>query len=417
MKKYTIVALAALLTVVFSLPVGAAIEHEFGGSWYTRMYSNRDFSGNDNESMDYTVVDTRTRLFYTATLNPNIKFVNKFEMDAVWGGPEDGYGNIGADGIKVEVKNTFLDVTHEPMNIRMGIQDGYLGRGFIFDDDFAGIIATMKSDTIEIPFIWVRAYEGNNIRTGRNKRDVDYFAIAPTFTVSEGFAVNPYIMYAMSDNAQDWDPLSQYKDVGIYYIGVNVDYETDLFGLWFTGIYQGGSADHAADTSKSDDFAAYLGAFGGNVKVSDTLGVHFQTFYASGQDPDDKDRTAFYVPAGQSYYWSEIMGYGEFDAQVSSGSPGDQISNIFAANIGASVSPVDKLSLNFDIWYAKLVEKDENNEDYLGTELNLGLGYSLLENIQVQAIAAYLFAGDATTAKASNDANPYELGVKFSIKF
>ena len=115
MKKLGIIALAALLVVAFTMPA-AALENVFGGYWRTRFVSQTDFTGsssNDidpasitaanpggdpyNERLNLSRVDTRTRLYWTAILNDNVKLVNKFEMDAVFGEPE--YGDIGADGI------------------------------------------------------------------------------------------------------------------------------------------------------------------------------------------------------------------------------------------------------------------------------------------------------------------------------
>ncbi len=415
MKKFTIFAFSALLLMSFSLPV-SALENDFGGYWRTRMFSYRDISGNDTESMDFTAVQTRTNLYYTAILNDNVKFVNKFEMNAYWG--DEGYGDIGADGVEVKVKNTYLDFTVEPVNVKLGVQGATLARGFIFDDDFAGVTATMNSETISIPFIWMKAYEGNNEGPGRNARDVDYYIVAPTFKVSETFTVNPYVLYAMSDNAQDWGPLEAYEDVSIYFVGLDLDLDMDMFSFWFTGIYEGGSADLASDNSKSHDFASYLGALGGSAQISDMFGVHFQGFYASGDDDKaDDDFEQFYVPCGQSHYWAELMGYGIIDETVSNNSPADQIGDIMAANAGIKLSPREDLSLTFDLWYAALAEDDENGENYLGTEFDAVLSYKLLENIDIDVVGAYLLAGDATTGGVDNDADPYEIGAQFSISF
>ena len=60
-----------------------------------------------------------------------------------------------------------------------------------------------------------------------------------------------------------------------------------------------------------------------------------------------KDETeAFFVPRGQSYYWSEIMGLGLFDNQASAKSCADKISNIMAANLGVGFKATDKLKLH-----------------------------------------------------------------------
>ena len=44
MKKFAILAIAALLVVAFTVPA-AAFENQFGGYWRTRFYINKKFSG------------------------------------------------------------------------------------------------------------------------------------------------------------------------------------------------------------------------------------------------------------------------------------------------------------------------------------------------------------------------------------
>jgi hypothetical protein len=153
--------------------------------------------------------------------------------------------------------------------------------------------------------------------------------------------------------------------------------------------------------------------------------AHGQVFYASGDDGnDDNELNAFYVPTGgQSYYWSEIMGYGTFDQQVSYGSPADKISNIMAIGVGAMVSPMEKLGLGLDIWYAQLAEDKDlqgnDVDDDLGTEVDFTVNYALLEDLDLKVVAAYLFAGDGTNPQADNEdgVNPFELGAQLSLSF
>ena len=101
-----------------------------------------------------------------------------------------------------------------------------------------------------------------------------------------------------------------------------------------------------------------------------------QAFYASGQDSGDDDIKEYFGTNGQSYYWAEIMGNGTFDNTVSIGSPGNKISNIWAANIGATIKPMEKLSLSGDIWYAAHVEDDFvlSGEKELGVEIDIRSG-------------------------------------------
>jgi hypothetical protein len=149
MKKFFVFALAVLLVFAFTLPA-AAVEHVFGGYWRTRFGTQQDFTGEDTlQSRDVTLVDTRTRLYYTAVLHDNLKLVNKFEIDAVWGlnGAQGGGtvagtnadADIGADGVGVEVKNSYADFNLGDWNFKVGYQGMKLARGLLFDADAAGV--------------------------------------------------------------------------------------------------------------------------------------------------------------------------------------------------------------------------------------------------------------------------------------
>lgn len=406
MKKLLVITMALLLVGAFTVPA-MAVDHEFGGYWRTRMYNYNNFSGDDSGAGDVQQADTRTRLYYTAVLSDEVKLVNKFEMDAVFG---DGTrGDIGADGQNFEIKNSYADFKLGDFNVKLGTQGKCMARGFLFCDDFSGAIVRYMADDMVIPFIWVKAYEGG---TGdeANDFDVDYYALDPTFSMGD-LKINPHLLYAKSEDASAWGSTSAFEAVDIYYLGVSVDYAADMFSAWFTGVYEAGSVD--LTTGDSLDVAASLVAAGGSFNM-DALSIHAQAFYATGDDDDtDGDIKDFSFPKGASYYWAEIMGYGSIDNDVSAGSPGDQITNIMALNIGVDV-PMDKLTLTVDIWNANLIEDNAAGDTDLGTEIDLAASYQLLDDLKLQVIAAYLSAGDAT---GGGDENPTEVGAIFSLSF
>ncbi len=432
MKKFAVLALAALLVVAFVLPV-AAMEFEFGGYWRTRAYTNQNFTGEDvTESKDWTGVDTRTRLYLTAVFHENLKFVNKFEMNATWGLEEDPdvpyakqYGDIGADGNDFLIKNSYADFNLGALNAKVGVQGVYLARGFLADTDAAAAVLNFRTDMVAIPFIWMKAYEGG---MGLNARDVDVFGLAPAFEFGN-FVVNPYALYFYSDNARDF--FEDTDELDLYYVGMDIDMDFDTVFVWLTGIYQGGEMTPVANPNATIDSSAFLAALGFKVNLS--FGdVHGQAFWASGDDKADDDYETFNVPTSMdSYYWAEIMGLGIFDRQKSANAPGDQISDIMAANIGVTVKPMDKLTVAFDAWYARKDNdikfsydesrddkfKSSMEEDELGIELDLRITYQLVPGMNIDLVGAYLFAGDATTGGAKDDADPYELGTRLSLSF
>ena len=443
MKRVALLVFAALLVVMFSVPA-MAMEHQFGGMWRTRFFTQQNLDGTDIEppSGDWTGVDTRTRLAYTAVFHENLRFVTSFEMDATWGA-QDGtvppnraddymstqsYGDFGSDGVNLEVKNSFVDFNLGPLHSTIGVQGWRLGRGFLVDTDVAGLMVAYQSDGIDIPFVWAKAYEGG---TSNNALDVDYFALSPNFSFNS-VSINPFLLYVYSDNGRGWSdtaslaPTGAFTDeVGIFYAGMNLDLTFNPVSLWLTGIYQGGDVDFTNNTSI--DQAGWLGAIGAafNFGMGD---VHTQFFYATGDDGTDADNDAFVPPSGRSYYWSELMGLGTFDTATPANTPGDGISNVMAANLGVTIQPMDRLTINLDAWWAQLDEGIDpdagtgfddfitESEDDLGIEVDLVITYQLIEGLNLDFIGAYLFAGDAIYNN-NDDADPYEVGSRLSLSF
>lgn len=402
MKKSILAVLFFLLGLLSTLPA-SAIENEFGGYWNTRAISMNNFSGTDSGT--FSIVDTRTRLYYTAKLNESLKFVNKFEIDNIWG--DDVGGDIGADGELFEVKNSYIDVTLASHNFKIGIQPGQVGRGFLFDDDFSGVTAQFNAGSMSLPIIWMKVSESDlgtsasihNIRRGWGR---DYFILNPTFNLSDKMKINPFLFF---DKEQG-------TDTNIFYLGADIEAKMDNVGAWATAIFQTGEIairdTLTGEVLSNNDTTGFLVAAGADAGI-----VHGQFFYATGDDdPNDDEINDFTPPTGRSYYWAEIMGYGYLDYAVSNGSPADGISNVMAVNIGTTVKPMDKLSLAADLWYAQLAEDNVNGDTELGFEIDLRATYSILDNLSLDVIGAYLISGDAT-----GDEDAFEVGTQLSFGF
>lgn len=409
------------VVVAFAVPV-SAFENEFGGYFRIRAFSKNYFNGED-KTTDYSVTDSRTRLYYTARFSEDFKFVNKFEMDTVYGddgdepgpGSHESYGGIGADGVVIEVKNSYVDFDlTDTLNVKAGTQGGFkLARGFVFSDDWSGLRFTYKGDNYSVPFAWIKVNEGN-ISEGQgdenNDYDSDFYTVSPVFDLTGNTSLNPWLGYITQDS----------EGTDIFALGADLDMKMDALSGWLTGVYLGG------DYNNNLDMSAYLFAAGGAMDMG-TFSPHVEAFYASGDDnPDDRDQNAFLISnvldGGQSYYWSEIMGRGLFDTgPKSQNSPHSDLYNIMAGNIGVTVKPMDKLSVSFDLWHASLAEEitfpGGATADTLGTEFDIHAKYKIRPHMNIEAVAAYLSAGDATSLDGKNDKDPYEFGTRFSISF
>ena len=223
MKK--IIASAVGLMMVGGVVASAsAVEHQFGGYWRTRAFYQNEFN-QDGES--FGRVDNRTRLYYTAKFNDDFKFVNKFEFNTNWG--DDNGGDIGADGTSIwRIKNSYADFTLGNTNTKLGIQAGLLARGFIFDDDFSGIIVTPSFGAGSVPFGVIA--QRSDDADGDIDNDEWTAFIAPTFAAGENATVTPYFVYWAAD-ASDQMVLN---DFTAYYIGIDGDMKLDAASLWGT---------------------------------------------------------------------------------------------------------------------------------------------------------------------------------------
>jgi hypothetical protein len=400
MKKIIASALGLALVGGVAVTTASAVESQFGGYWRTRMFVQSDFSGQDDAS--YNRTDNRTRLYYTAKFNDDFKFVNKFEFNSNWG--DTNGGDIGADGSTWKVKNSYADFTLGNVNAKVGQQGATISRGFIFADDFSGVQITPTFGSVKVPFLYAMAVD-DDVRGDTVGGDVHLASLMPSFQL-DNFKLTPHVTYlnATSD-----------LDASMAWIGLDVDAKFDAFSAWGSFIYSTGDEYDATFTGTGNDADGYLVAAGADAGI-----FHGQFFYASGEEQGSTgDSDAFSAAPGSSYYWSEIMGYGIFDNAASAGSPDDNITNIMALNVGVTLKPMDKLKLDFDVWYAALAEDNANGDDALGVEFDAKVTYALMDDLTAEFVVAYLMADDATVTapETSNDEDAIEAGVRLSLKF
>jgi len=396
MKKLSVVLVAAIMVLALTMPA-AAFENEFGGYWRTRAFTDIGFSGSDiaKGNQDVNAIDTRTRLFYTAKFSENLKFVNKFEMNATWGANK-GYGEVGADAVGdtnyFRVKNSYVDFKLGEQRFNVGVQGFTLARGYIFDDDASGIKAIFKvNDAIYLPFIYIKPYEGGVGRNGTggvsmSDFDISAYIFYPTIYLNKENTLKPHVAYITTENgskataknssffndvndpaSSNYNPtaaLPGVTKIDLWSAGLEYDGKIDIFDFGATGIFQFGDASvpkAVYGTDKTNFKGMLFDAFGG-VNLG-PANIHIKGIYSSGQKHTDSyDNINQFVTIGpkdswgSSYYWAEIMGEGLIDNQQPIGAPGDKISNVYIGNLGASYKLLTSLKFSADVWYAKHVE-------------------------------------------------------------
>lgn len=389
MKKIIASALGLMMAGGVVASTAQAFESQFGGYWRTRLFYQDEFT----PDQDFFRVDNRTRLYYTAKFSDDFKFVNKFEFNSNWG--DTNGGDIGADGDTWKVKNSYIDVNFGANRLKLGIQGAAIARGFIFDDDFSGIMYTANMGGASVTPFWIAVQSEDG---GGQDFDRNYFGLTAGFKVSDTVSLTPYFLYDAAGSgstlvvddatgaetsvaAGDWDNM---------YFGTDFDVKMDAASIWGTLIY------NTAEIM-DDDRDAFLGAIGVDAGIA-----HGQFFYAGDE---------YVSAAGQSYYWAEILGGGVFDNNTPHGF-GTTISNIWAANAGVTLKPADKVKINADVWYAMLADDNALGQDELGLEFDGKLTYALMDNLNAEFILAYLVGGDAV-----GDEDSVETGVRISLKF
>jgi hypothetical protein len=451
MKKLSVVLVAAIMVLALTMPA-AAFENEFGGYWRTRAFTDIGFSGEDKvNGQDINAVDTRTRLFYTAKFSENLKFINKFEFNAMWG-QNGGYGQVGADNSGADtfrVKNSYVDFKLAEQRFTVGVQGFTLARGYLFDDDASGIKAIFKvNDAVYLPFIYIKAYEGGAGRiTGAGAKsasdfDVSAYVFYPTIYLNKENTLKPHVSYMASENVslakgknQPLASIPGASKLDLWSAGLEYDGKIGIFDLGATGLYQFGDVTVPMALYNNHDkltVSAYLFDLFGGVNLG-PANIHVKGIYASGNGKDDPaksgDFNAILNPGtkdtnGASYYWAEIMGDGLIDNQTPAGAPGDKISNVIIGNLGASYKVLPTLKFSADLWYAKTAEDVylKTIKEYkgdLGTELDLVASYTIVDNLKIDLIGAYLWAGDVITknSSATGNTNPIELATMLSLAF
>jgi hypothetical protein len=449
MKKISSIVFAVILIAAFALPA-SALENTFGGYWRTWFLYYDGMTGNDNdESLDDRMIESRTRLYYTAKINDNLSFINKFEFDDYWGNrSKESYLDYGTDGIGVEVKNSYIDANALGGNWKIGAQYFGLARGILFDDDAVGLKAIYKvGEGVILPFIWVRLNEGFNswtrpgapdvypadkgANTGElNEQDTDILVFAPKIYFSKEMSINPYFVWLTSQDFTAGTDLDPFDNVEAFALGIDFDAEFDAFSFWFTGIYEFGSGRMVRDLDMDGngvaetfidqdyDISAFGGIIGGsgtfgNVKITGELG------YATGDDPteDDKEINQFFSTYGWWDY-GEILSGTYCGWEVPNGSPGGDLTNIMYGRLAVNVKINDAWSLDTTFVYAELDEPWAAGGDTdLGFDLGFDLKWQVIEGLAWDFYGGYLLAGDAVNGGYDDKCDPWSLSTRLSLSF
>ena len=413
MKKFSIFALAALMVVAFAMPA-SALENTFGGNNWVSFATVSDMDGNQaTPSDDNADIHSRVRLYYTAGIHENLKFVTKFEFDADWG-QAGSFGAPGADAVAVEIKNAYFDANFGPVNVKVGTQGSALARGFMWSDDISGIVASFSpNDMVTIPFIYSKFYE-NGYTAGVNNEenfDVDVYGIAPIFKLGEGISLQPMVVKLASDDASAYGfaavPANTEVDVLFYGIDASASFgPVSVFALYLQE-----SGDVQTTGAASVDLSGHMFNIGASADLG-MFSVRGEFVMMSGDDnAADNDIEAWTSTPRESISYGEILmsntiffqhapGAGLYsDGQTAYDSFAGASNGLTLYTLGASVTPMDKLTLKLDYFDASYAETTvAGASDDIGSEFDLTATYQLMENLDLAVVAAFFQTGEGLAA-------------------
>jgi hypothetical protein len=495
MKRFLLVLIGVAAVVAFMTLPASAADFKFGGMFWTKFYSTDNTTdGNDKHDDNLNAFYTRMRLYFTATASENLMAVFKYEMDDVWG--TGRLGSTSADGGSLlrsdnptqgaansggEIKNAYIqfNMPNTPLTFMVGALPAKLGTGLAFNDDTNGIIGIAKFDMFKIVGVYSRLQDNSNpsftgLATSVSPVNTAVNRIAGAFSASNTYETP----FTSSDDWDLWglsvrfDPMKELSfdltgtwvntkitdqaspqvvpgsnDFNLYNWVLDADYRTDLFSLYFTGGWNGGSKYELPGGDVK--LEGYQLEAGGAVNVKPVL-IGVDAYYSSGIKFDQGgDKYKGYVTPGvdgrNTYYMDEIVFPGMFDDYSATitgtftgvpGAPAFNGTNLTATGmtrtnggyvptniwaIGAHVDfkPLEKTLLQAGGAYLQFVEdvpsktttglaptsraQVQDTDNKLGTSLYLRLTQGIVDGLELKAAFGYLFAENGYTPNSKDD--------------
>ncbi|MSN26648.1 MAG: hypothetical protein GJV46_12360 [Geobacter sp.] len=433
-------------------------------------------SGNATENQKVNnYFEQRSRLFYTAKANDDLKLVTAFEVDSVFGdraqsqttpsataagatGRNQG-GAMESDTVNLETKWVYLDfkIPSTPINVSAGIQPfkDQL-KGIFLDADIAGVVTNTKAGAAAIKAGYLRAYDQSFFGTGRPRGmdNLEVGVVEAKFALSKDASIGA-AYYLYNDNRGNNIGTMTTNDIMIHTLGLTGDAKFGALSLSGFAAYQGGIIKTNTNGS------SYLNALAYNVAAKVPVGPGtFKTamLFTSGNAQNtgkhltgwvgmtQAQNNSWATTAGTSTYNESGMmllnrnaaaGTGTTDnAIVYNPGNGNNIGNmqgLYLATIGYDAKITPKLYTNVNVgaaWAAhnnglKPVDgvKGQNATNYMGTEINLETGYKMYDNLTASLQAAYVVLGgyykgsSAVTTAVKDPENPYTIRTSLIYNF
>jgi hypothetical protein len=396
MKRFLFCLVALVGVLVLIAPTYAA-EMKINGIERLKAISYNNMDGSDDEDDQNNFIHQRLRFYFTSVASENLKMVYKNEIDFNWGDAnfDNGRGKgggIGGDTVNLETKNVYLEmmIPDTPVKATLGLQGIALHRGWWIDDDAAAARFDMNFDPVSVMLAYVNAVD-----TDFTDSSDDVWQLhASVGYKAENMDARLSLGYEKGQN----DPnVADVKDDDFYQVMGEFGMSFDMVSFYVIAAMNFGEVD-SNDNDLDRDYEGYMFDAGVDFAL-DLATISAQVIYASGDDEGDLDAD-YRSFTGQTKSWAEIPSDGYlWEANSSMGQIGGQNTpnNLIALRVGADLKPTDTTTIALDLWYMMMVEDRTvggDDEDTIGTELDLKLTQKVYDNLDVLVIGAYLLADD-----------------------
>ena len=474
-KQMMTVVAAGALTAVTALPA-MAFEHTFNGTFVAKTYlSNIDGNTNGNTALvlDNTktnnFTDQRTRLNYTAKASDDLKLVTQFEFQTWWGGSntsatggaaagaaittthshslalDTNGGDIDTDGSNLVVRYAYLDFNlGKAVNVKVGQQ--------LFKDTFGGLFAdadlpmarvTYKQGGYTLGLGYSRFNDNTANLTATSYRgdlSADLYAIENTYAINKDTRVG--LSYYLNRDDASAASSKRVNTLGLFAA-------TKLGALNLSGFaaMQAGHLNNGATETQYHGWATNVLA---KMKAGDGQARAGFLFTSGDSNPDANSNRGWQTlssnisatntaTATQNSYNESGMMLLVRNTSMGGTSTDNYlrkpITNIALLHMGYDASLTEKLYANGNIGMAWLPASGylyggssiggttpittassvkANGSDFLGTELNVEVGYKLYKNLTLKAQAAYVKLGgayDGIVTGGKDPADPFTMRV------
>ncbi|MBN2223898.1 MAG: hypothetical protein JW765_04400 [Deltaproteobacteria bacterium] len=431
--KRALIILVAMLFVVVAVGAAFAAETTFNGQYRIRAFSNWNFDKRpghlDSEKGLYTgYFDQRFRLTITHTRSDFLKAVVQFDLvEDTWGQQRNFRINNSTTGSMV--RKAYIEFKLPKIGtFTVGKQPVTLGYGLAFSDSLGnldGLKWANKWGPVGVSAMYFKWNDNVDLGGASEfyNRDANIWALDLKYTPNENHTIELFGGYVKYDAGYPmghvWTAGIQSRAdigfVGIAYTGEIADMLT--LKAEFSGIF-----GHEVFSDKTDAFNGgyniYLDASYHNDMLRAGLAFVLGSGDTGSRLGDDKYNMNFIVADAFSFGNIIAGGYGGGglnDAWVRGLGFANDIENLTAVKLYFEVTPMEKLTLNAAVIWAKWTEPVGQATPYshpvnyyaggfnswydsttdLGWEIDLGLKYEIMDGLTYTFAGGVLFTGDS----------------------